>query len=79
MRKHLLAIETNCQAGRLLTFDQPKDVAGFVRALGAVATNRKKRIKDELGEKGTDDLLEEFMKVAPPSMREALAAMLKGG
>jgi hypothetical protein len=73
MRKHLLAIESGSTKGKLLMFEQPKDVAGFVRALGAVATKRKKRIDEELGEKTLDELIEEARKI--PSLRQALAGM----
>lgn len=76
MRKHLLAIETDGVDGRMLTFDQPSHVAGFVRALGAVATKRKKRLDDELGAMSLVEMLEKAVQI--PELREALATMNGG-
>lgn len=63
MRGHLEAIESKNERGVMLTFDQPSHVAAFVRALGAVATAKKKRTKEDLDGKTTEELLAELMKI----------------
>jgi hypothetical protein len=73
VRKHLRAIEGKSD-GRLLVFNQPTDVAGIIRALGAVATKRAERVEKDLGGKSVKDMLSEVVKV--PSLREGLMSEL---
>lgn len=74
IRRHLEAIESGGKVGRLLVMNQAQDVAGFVRALGAVSTKRRKKADEELGDKSLNELLTEAMK--SPSLRPALMAAM---
>jgi hypothetical protein len=61
------------QRPRTLTVEEASAVAGYVRALGAIARTRGKTGPGDLGKRSMADLIGEAMKI--PEFREALAGL----